>query len=220
MMSGGRAWCCASLLQECLCTCQVRAGRSNCSAAASCNVDGLLFQGQLVWCLISHRLGWSESAVAEPDNVVQLGLQSAGLCICTMSRALPTFSCTCCVACAEINQSTHFEKLLRNLRPGYDWIPAEQQEPAAAAGNGPSADAAAANGNQQQQQLLGHWVRRDIGEELLRKCNMELKEVKVRATVASTRTVQACANGIVCTTRLMHVCQRSTVMRRQQRAVE
>jgi hypothetical protein len=91
-----------------------------------------------------------------------------------VSGALPILSFTCAVP-AEINQSTHFEKLLRNLRPGYDWIPVEQQG---------STASAAANGDQQQQPF-GHWVRRDIREELLRKCNMEPKEVKVRATGSS-----------------------------------
>lgn len=82
---------------------------------------------------------------------------------------------TCCPYLpvpTEVNQSTHFEKLLRNLRPGYDWIP----EAAAAAGGGDS------NGQQQQQQQArtGHWERRVIDEELLRKCNMDPKQVKVR----------------------------------------
>jgi hypothetical protein len=69
-----------------------------------------------------------------------------------------------------VNQSTHFEKLLRNLRPGYDWIP-------------DAADAAAAEGGDssvQQGARLGHWERRVIEEELLRKCNMDPKQVKVR----------------------------------------
>jgi hypothetical protein len=69
-----------------------------------------------------------------------------------------------------VNQSTHFEKLLRNLRPGYEWIP----EAAAAA------DAGDSNGQQQQQARAGHWERRVIDEELLRKCNMDPKQVKVR----------------------------------------
>lgn len=89
--------------------------------------------------------------------------------------------CVCTLA-AEVNQSTHFEKHLRNLRPGYDWVPAPEQTAAAAADGQQSTEAAGPEGSQQQQQQrVGHWLRRHMSEELLHKCNMEPAEVEVSA---------------------------------------
>jgi hypothetical protein len=62
-----------------------------------------------------------------------------------------------------VNQSTHFEKHLRNLRPGYDWEPAQPQD----------------SQQQQQQSSVGTWRRRAIGGELLEKCNMDPDEIEV-----------------------------------------
>lgn len=92
--------------------------------------------------------------------------------------------CACVYpSAAEVNQSTHFEKHLRNLRPGYDWVPAPEQTAAAAAANGQqSAEAAGLDGSQQQQQQqAGRWLWRHMSAELLHKCNMEPAEVEVRA---------------------------------------
>lgn len=66
-----------------------------------------------------------------------------------------------------------FEKHLRNLRPGYDWVPVAAAEADEAAG-------AAADSSSDGQQQAFHWVRRIIDDDTLKHCNMEPKEVKVR----------------------------------------
>lgn len=82
---------------------------------------------------------------------------------------------------AEVNGNTRFEKHMRNLRPGYDWVPTTTEADAGAAAATAAGDAQ--QQQQQQQEGAGHWERRVIEEDILRQCNMDPAAVEVRVCV-------------------------------------
>jgi hypothetical protein len=90
------------------------------------------------------------------------------------------------LSAAEVDNSYTFVKLLRNLRPSYDWVPAHSSAATPSKAATPIAAAPASAGSlgrtssrQQQQQQCGHWLMRRIGKDLLKQLKLEYNKIQV-----------------------------------------
>jgi hypothetical protein len=92
---------------------------------------------------------------------------------------------------ADVDHSTAFVKLLKKLRPAYDWVPAAAAPAAAAAA---AASTAAQTSMQQQHQdeaqQQGHWQARSLSDATLRELKLTRPDKEV-----SSRTLSSCLDA-------------------------
>jgi hypothetical protein len=93
---------------------------------------------------------------------------------------------------ADVDHSTAFVKLLKKLRPAYDWVPAAAAPAAAAAA---AVSTAAQTSMQQQQQdeqaqQQGHWQARSLSDATLKELKLTRPDKEV-----SSRTLSSCLDA-------------------------